>query len=60
MSKVKSKDTRITFVFLVSFLQNLDNYLPTAQQTFTWSNSTIETLEKGVKICSKLTIKTPQ
>ena len=30
------------------------------QLTFTCSKSTIETVEKGVKICSKLTIKTPE
>ena len=30
------------------------------QQTFTCSKSTIEKLEKGVEICSKLTIKTPK
>ena len=30
------------------------------QLTFTCSKPTIETLEKDVKICSKLTIKTPE
>ena len=30
------------------------------QLTFTCSKSTIEAVEKGVKICSKLTIKTPE
>ena len=30
------------------------------QLTFTCSKPTIETLEKGVKICSKVTVKTPE
>ena len=30
------------------------------QQTFVGSNSTIEIPEKWCKVCSKLTIKTPQ
>ena len=34
--------------------------LECSQSAFTWSKLTIETLEQGVKLCSKLTIKTPE
>ena len=31
-----------------------------SQSAFTWSKLTIETLENGCEVCSKLTIKTPE
>ena len=38
----------------------VDIVIDLPQLTFTCSKSTVETLEKGVKLCSKLTIKTPE
>ena len=35
-------------------------FYATDQLTFTYSKSVMETLEKKVKICSKLTIKIPE
>ena len=60
-------DTKLIWRIIVSFTNwkswydcelRLNNCNP--QLTFICSKSAVETLEKGVKICSKLTIKTPE
>ena len=42
------------------WVEKIANNEATTRLPFTCSKSTIETIEKGVKICSKLTIITPE
>ena len=49
--KGSNKNTRVT---------SIDVAMTPSQQTFTCLNPPIEILEKRCKICSKLTIKTPE
>ena len=55
------EDTKIVSVgiVIVSLLLTLNWYLPSSQQTFTCSVSTIETLQKGFKYIQNLFFKAP-